>query len=245
MSRRHAQPAARSSQPGTRGSVRGLAAPVRRPVSPSLGWVSPASGPAAVRAAAPRSRMPATSVAFISTCNQLPWAHACLPRTAPRAVRLVAAWPRDDHPPGHRGGGGVRLAGDDRRVRGARRRPGRHAAELGAADGGGRRRGAARPARPAGARGPGPGRLQLAAVGEVSALDEAQTRSLRGPRADPAAFLVIRPYLRRAVYVAVARPGAESRRGHRRLRLRGFRPRVEMVNPVVDSPYWLVSTRHP
>src|SRR5262249_57804895 len=106
MSRRHAQPAARSSQPGTRGSARGLAAPVRRPVSPSLGWVSPPSGPAAVRAAAPRSRMPATSVAFISTCNQLPWAHACLPRTAPRAVRLVAAWPRDDHPPGHRGGGG-------------------------------------------------------------------------------------------------------------------------------------------
>ena len=91
----------------------------------------------------------------------------------------------------------------------------------------------------------GPGRLQLAAVGEVSALDEAQTRSLRGPRADPAAFLVIRPYLRRAVYVAVARPGGESRRGHRRLRLRGFRPRVELVNPVVDSPYWLVSTRHP
>ena len=45
----------------------------------------------------------------------------------------------------------------------------------------------------------GPAGLQLAAVGEVSALDEAQTRSLRGPRGDPAAFLVIRPYLRRAV----------------------------------------------
>jgi hypothetical protein len=91
----------------------------------------------------------------------------------------------------------------------------------------------------------GRSRLQLAAVGEVSALDEAQTRSLRGPRGDPAAFLVIRPYLRRAVYVEVARRGAESRRGQRRLRLRGFRLRAEVVSPPVNSPYWLVSTRHP
>src|SRR5215470_1712041 len=89
----------------------------------------------------------------------------------------------------------------------------------------------------------GPGRLQLAAVGEVSALDEAQTRSLRGPRGDPAAFLMIRPYLRRAVYVEVARPGAESRRGRRRLR--GFRLRAEVASPPARSPYWLVSTRHP
>ena len=91
----------------------------------------------------------------------------------------------------------------------------------------------------------GRARLQLAAVGEVSALDEAQTRSLRGPRGDPAAFLVIRPYLRRAVYVEVARTGAERRRGHRRLRWRGFRLRAELVSPPADSPYWLVSTRHP
>jgi len=91
----------------------------------------------------------------------------------------------------------------------------------------------------------GRARLQLAAVGEVSALDEAQTRSLRGPRSDPAAFLVIRPYLRRAVYVEVVRPGAESRRGHRRLRWHGFRLRAEVISPPADSPYWLVSTRHP
>ncbi len=64
----------------------------------------------------------------------------------------------------------------------------------------------------------GRARLPLAAVGEVTALDEAQTRSLRGPRGDPAAFLLTRPYLRQAVYVEVTRPGA---------------------------PYWLVSTRHP
>jgi hypothetical protein len=91
----------------------------------------------------------------------------------------------------------------------------------------------------------GRARLQLAAVGEVSALDEAQTRSLRGPRGDPAAFLVIRPYLRRAVYVEVVRSGAESRRGHRRLRWHGFRLRAEVVSPPADSPYWLISTRHP
>jgi DUF3093 family protein len=88
----------------------------------------------------------------------------------------------------------------------------------------------------------GPARLPLAAVGEVSALDEAQTRSLRGPRGDPAAFLLMRPYLRRAVYVEVARPGAETR-VHRRLR--GFRLRAETGRPVTAAPYWLVCTRHP
>ena len=88
----------------------------------------------------------------------------------------------------------------------------------------------------------GPACLPLAAVGEVTALDEAQTRSLRGPRGDPAAFLLIRPYLRQAVYVEVARLGAETR-VHRRLR--GFRLRAETARPAVAAPYWLVCTRHP
>jgi hypothetical protein len=88
----------------------------------------------------------------------------------------------------------------------------------------------------------GPACLPLAAVGEVTALDEAQARSLRGPRGDPAAFLMMRPYLRQAVYVEVARPGAETRA---RRRLRGFRLRVETTRPAADSPYWLVCTRHP
>jgi hypothetical protein len=88
----------------------------------------------------------------------------------------------------------------------------------------------------------GPACLPLAAVGEVSALDEAQTRSLRGPRGDPAAFLLLRPYLRQAVYIEVATPGAQTR-AHRRLR--GFRLRAEMTRPATDSPYWLVCTRHP
>jgi Protein of unknown function (DUF3093) len=88
----------------------------------------------------------------------------------------------------------------------------------------------------------GPASLALAAVGEVSALDEAQTRSLRGPRGNPAAFLFTRPYLRRAVYVEVARPGSESRQPPRRPRV--FRPRAEAASQA-DSPYWLVGTRHP
>src|SRR5258708_23198127 len=40
--------------------------------------------------------------------------------------------------------------------------------------------------------------LPLAAAGEIVALDEAQTRAMRGPRADPAAFLLARPYLPQA-----------------------------------------------
>jgi GNAT superfamily N-acetyltransferase len=64
--------------------------------------------------------------------------------------------------------------------------------------------------------------LPLAAVREVVALDEQQTMRLRGPRADPAARLYSRPYLRESVYVAVdpAAPGA-------------------------GVPYWLIGTRHP
>ena len=39
--------------------------------------------------------------------------------------------------------------------------------------------------------------LPLAQAGQVTALDADQTRALRGPRADPAAFLLARPYLPR------------------------------------------------
>jgi hypothetical protein len=63
-------------------------------------------------------------------------------------------------------------------------------------------------------------RLPLSDTGHVRPLDEAQTRALRGPRADPRAYVLIRPYLRLAVYVQVTRPGA-------------------------DIPYWLLATRRP
>ena len=62
--------------------------------------------------------------------------------------------------------------------------------------------------------------LPLATAGQVSALDEAQARALRGPRADPTAYMLIRPYLRYGVYIEVS----------------GEDP---------ASPYWLVQTRHP
>jgi Protein of unknown function (DUF3093) len=62
--------------------------------------------------------------------------------------------------------------------------------------------------------------LPLSQIGDVVALDEKQAALLRGPRADPAAHLMLRPYLKRAVYIALADPGSEV-------------------------PYWLVATRHP
>jgi hypothetical protein len=63
--------------------------------------------------------------------------------------------------------------------------------------------------------------LPLAAVSEVACLDEKQTTQLRGPRADPAARLYSRPYLKESVYLAVSPSSAET------------------------APYWLVGTRHP
>ena len=62
--------------------------------------------------------------------------------------------------------------------------------------------------------------LALSHADEVIALDERQARALSGPRADPAAHLLLRPYLKRAVYVSLADPGE-------------------------GVPYWLVATRHP
>ena len=57
-------------------------------------------------------------------------------------------------------------------------------------------------------------------AGEVAALDEAQARALRGPRADPGAFMLIRPYLKLAVY-------------------------IEVTGEHQDRPYWLIGTRRP
>jgi Protein of unknown function (DUF3093) len=63
-------------------------------------------------------------------------------------------------------------------------------------------------------------RLPLTRIAEVAAMDQAQTAALRGPRADPAAYMLIRPYLPSSVYVAVeGRPA--------------------------DEPYWLIGTRRP
>jgi len=66
----------------------------------------------------------------------------------------------------------------------------------------------------------GSARLPLARTGEVTALSREQAAALRGPRADPAAFLLSRPYLPESVYVEVAgRPASQ--------------------------PYWLIASRRP
>lgn len=62
--------------------------------------------------------------------------------------------------------------------------------------------------------------LALSEAAEVVALDEKQAAALRGPRADPAAHILLRPYLRRAVFIRLADQGG-------------------------GVPYWLVATRHP
>jgi hypothetical protein len=62
--------------------------------------------------------------------------------------------------------------------------------------------------------------LPLDGASDVVPLDEKQAALLRGPRADPAAHLMLRPYLKRAVYIRLADPGSRV-------------------------PYWLVATRHP
>jgi len=61
--------------------------------------------------------------------------------------------------------------------------------------------------------------LPLTTVSEVVVLDQNQTMRLRGPRADPAAHLYSRPFLKESVYLGVAAPG--------------------------PAPYWLIGTRHP
>jgi hypothetical protein len=62
--------------------------------------------------------------------------------------------------------------------------------------------------------------IEVSQLAEATPLDEAQTRALCGPLADPAAFLLTRPYLKTAVYLAPA-PGHPG------------------------PPYWLIGTRHP
>ena len=69
--------------------------------------------------------------------------------------------------------------------------------------------------------------LPLTAVSEVVRLDEKQTTRLRGPRADPAAHLYSRPYLKESVYLAVAASDSADPTGES------------------TAPYWLIGTRHP
>jgi hypothetical protein len=62
--------------------------------------------------------------------------------------------------------------------------------------------------------------LPLEYATEVVALDERQAAAMQGPQADPAAHLMIRPFLKRSVYIAVQDPAGQV-------------------------PYWLLGTRRP
>jgi hypothetical protein len=66
------------------------------------------------------------------------------------------------------------------------------------------------------------GRAHIGAehLGEVETLDAGQTRRIAGQDADARAYLLLRPYLKRAV-------------------------KVEITDPADPAPYWLVSTRRP
>jgi len=66
----------------------------------------------------------------------------------------------------------------------------------------------------------GRARIEGRFLGAVEALDADQTRRTAGPEADARAYLVLRPYLKRAV-------------------------KVEIVDPADPTPYWLVSSRRP
>jgi hypothetical protein len=66
----------------------------------------------------------------------------------------------------------------------------------------------------------GRARIEAEYVGRVAALDAEQTRLVAGRDADARAYLLLRPYLKRAV-------------------------KVEVVDPADPTPYWLVCSRHP
>ena len=66
----------------------------------------------------------------------------------------------------------------------------------------------------------GRARIAAAHLGLSTALDAEATRRTAGVEADARAYLLLRPYLKRAV-------------------------RVEITDPADPAPYWLVSSRHP
>ena len=82
--------------------------------------------------------------------------------------------------------------------------------------------------------------LALGEAAEVIALDERQAKALSGPRADPAAHLLLRPYRKRPVYMSLAVP-AEEEPAEGESAEEG----PSEGHPAARVPYWLVATRHP
>lgn len=63
-------------------------------------------------------------------------------------------------------------------------------------------------------------RIPVSVLGGVTPLDATATRQVRGPLAEPLAFVATRPWLPQAV-------------------------RLQVEDPEDDTPYWLVGTRRP
>lgn len=66
----------------------------------------------------------------------------------------------------------------------------------------------------------GRARIQAHHIARAAALDPEQTWRVAGPDADVRAYLLLRPYVKRAV-------------------------RIELDDPADPTPYWLISSRHP
>lgn len=66
----------------------------------------------------------------------------------------------------------------------------------------------------------GRARIELEHLGPAEALDADATRHVSGPGADARAYLLLRPYLKQSVKVAI-------------------------TDPADPAPYWLLSSRHP
>ena|SRR5581483_4459742 len=66
----------------------------------------------------------------------------------------------------------------------------------------------------------GKAKIQTSYLGPAEALSADEAWQVAGPKADARAYLLLRPYLRRAV-------------------------KVQIVDPADRTPYWLLSSRHP
>jgi hypothetical protein len=63
-------------------------------------------------------------------------------------------------------------------------------------------------------------RIPVSVLGGITPLDRESTRQVRGPLAEPLAFVATRPWCAQSV-------------------------RLQVEDPEDDTPYWLVGTRHP
>lgn len=66
----------------------------------------------------------------------------------------------------------------------------------------------------------GKAKIQTTFLGAVDPLSAEETWQVAGPKADARAYLLLRPYVRRAV-------------------------RIQITDPADRTPYWLVASRHP